>query len=68
MQCKLLKVNTLWPNDAIMHLKIWSLLIQAMACRLSDAKPLHEPLKHQYFTYCQVDLYEQSPVKSESRS
>ena len=28
-------VNSLWPNDAICHYKIWSTLVQVMACCLT---------------------------------
>ena len=41
----------------------WSTLVQVMACRLSGAKPLPEPMP----PYCQLHSYEHTSVKFESR-
>ena len=49
-------INSLRPSDAYMRS---SSLVQIMACRLVDAKPLSEPLLYN----CQLDLWEQTSVK-----
>ena len=41
---------------------IWSALVQIMACRLFDAKPLFKPMQ----VYCQWDHQEQTSVKFEA--
>ena len=47
-----------------MHQWTGSALVQIMACRLSGAKPLPEPMQ----AYCQLDPWEQISVKFESKS
>ena len=43
--------NALWLSDAIWRHISWSILFQVMACDLSGAKPLPEPM----LNYCQLD-------------
>ena len=52
------------PHNATYMLQwIWSALVQVMACRLFDTKPLPEPI----LTFCQLDAQEQTSVKFESK-
>ena len=51
------------PSAAYMHRWTGPALIRVMTCRLSGAKPLLEPMLQN----CQLDPWEQSPVKFESR-
>ena len=50
------------PSAAYMCQWTRSALVQVMACRLFDAKPLPEPM----LAYCQLDSWEQILVKFES--
>ena len=45
-----MKFNSSPPSAAIMHQWTESALVQIMACRLDDAKPLSEPM----LTYCRL--------------
>ena len=51
--------NPLRPSDAYMRQWTRPSLIQIMACRLTGAKPLSEPMPE----YCLLDPWEQTSVK-----
>ena len=55
-------INSPPPSAAYMRRWNGSALVQVMACRLSGAKPLPEPM----LPYCQLDPWEQTSVKVES--
>ena len=57
-----LDVNSSPPSAAYMRQWTGSALVQIMACRLSGAKPLPEPM----LPYCQLDPWEQTSVEFES--
>ena len=61
--CPLLQrwINSSTPSVAYMLQWIGSALVQIMACRLFGAKPLPEPM----LTYCQLNHWEETSVKSE---
>ena len=54
-----LAVNSSPPSAANMHQRIWSALIQIMACHLFSTKPLSKPI----LSYCQMDPWQQSSLK-----
>ena len=56
-------LNSLRPSDAYMRQWIASSLAHFVVCLLSGAKLLSEP----FITHCQLDPYEQTPVKFESK-
>ena len=56
-------VNSSPPSAAYMLQWISSTLVQMMACRLFDAKPLSKPM----LGYGQLDPYEQTSVKFQSK-
>ena len=56
-------VNASFPGAAYMRQWTGSALVQIMAWRLFDAKPLCEPM----LVYYQLDLQEQNSVKFESK-
>ena len=51
------------PSAARMHQWIGSALVKIMACRLFGAKPLSKPM----LCYCQLDPFEQTSMKFESK-
>ena len=51
------------PSAAYMRLWTGPQLVQVMACRLFGAKPIPEPM----LTFCQLDPWEQTSVKCESK-
>ena len=56
-------VNSSPPSAAYVYQWIGSALVQIMACRLFDAKPLSKPV----LVYCQLDRYVQTSVKIPSK-
>ena len=58
-----LNINSSPPSVANLCQWTMSTLVQVMACRLVGAKPLPEPLP----TYCQLDPWEHTSVKFESK-
>ena len=59
----LCEINSCPPSAANMLQWGGPALVQVMACRLFGAKPLPEPM----LTYCQLDPWEQTSVKFESK-
>ena len=57
------KINSSPPSAAYMCRWSGSALVQIIACHLFDATPLREPM----LTYCQLDAWEQTLVKFESK-
>ena len=57
-------VNSLRPNDAYMRQKTRPSLVEIMACRLSGAKPLSQPM----MTYYQLDPAEHISIKYHLKS
>ena len=57
-----LTINSSPPSAAYMRQWAGSALVQVMACRVLDAKPLPEPM----LTYCQLDSWQHILVKFES--
>ena len=55
--------NSSPPSATYIHQWTRSAGVQVMACRLSGAKPLPEPM----LIYCQLDPQEQTSMKSESK-
>ena len=56
------KINSFPPSATHMRQGTGWELVQAMACRLFGAKPLHEPM----LAYCLLDSWEQMSAKFES--
>ena len=54
---------TLRPSEAYIHQLIMPSLVQSMACRLLDTKPLSEPM----LVYCHLHPQEQISVKFETK-